>query len=1082
MVKNFKNPVYCPKNESNFMRNIFLWSCCFCWYVTAAQQIAPTSIPLSTVEQITLPAIDNAALMAKEAQRRANREVPEFAVSVQVAITPTTHGHWEVLENGTAVWRVRIHSKGAHSLNLGFTNFQLPKDAVLFLYNPSQEHVIGPFSAADNEEHEQLWTPILPDETVVVELQVPAANRDQVQVNVGWVNHDFAGLGSIFSQNCHLDVNCGAESGFTELDNFRDIIQSVGMYSVNGVRLCTGVLMNNVRQDCTPYFLTAFHCEVSTNNAPSVVVYWNYENSTCRSINTPENARRGDGLLIDFNTGAKLVAAKESSDMTLLQLDDDVSIKADAFFAGWSNENVTPNNTICIHHPNTEEKRISFSNQPTYTGLWRTDNDFMEGGNHLIVPSWDIGSTEGGSSGGPLFDTNKRVIGQLHGGSAQCGNRQYDSFGRLFSSWTDSDNAPYQLKNWLDPDGLGLTRLDGRYQKDCGKVVVPTAYVALACNADNVLYQVVLREGFQGNVGLSTTGLPEGVQVAFSKNPAAANDTIIITLSALQTYENSILTWNLVTEDSLGVYPVTLQLQVLGNEVQTSILQLPANNNPVVSDNALFTWENEGLGLLYQFQLATDSAFEQLVVDTVGLSSSNFQLLQLSSGKPYFWRVKAFNLCGEGNWSEVRTFITADCRRYLSTQVPVTIRTGPAGDYTAQLNIPLQGSITDVDVVPLSGRHTWVSDLAFKLVSPNATTVELVNRPCFDEDNFNFVFDDDALLPIPCPPTDGLPHSPLTPLRVLNGENMEGTWQLRFSDSEDQDGGRLDAWGLKVCSVSDIFDVSVQVSENEFLICKENDLFLNLKWGDAFHADSIKVQLERLPANLRTNIVINDTSRTAAVEIRGLQNLANGTYTFLVSVADAQFSNTSRVIVNKLALPTRTNLLLPTDKAENVKAPAKFEWQAVPNTSDYLLELALDSTFTSIVESQLTTKNTYTKRDTFLQDTTYFWRVITRNSCKSDTSAVFKFETGRLVGTINLSDTYFSVFPNPTTGKLTIVVNESTLVPTAISFSTIDGKPIRRLSSYSDHIELDVSEVPAGIYLLQIVTPEGMIWRKIAVE
>ncbi|NJL74896.1 MAG: hypothetical protein HC892_07560 [Saprospiraceae bacterium] len=118
------------------MKVILTLSFCFCWGITFAQQIAPTLLPLEQVEQLIMPFVENDVLVAKEAQRRANREIPEFAVSQRVSIQPQTHGNWEVLADGTAVWRLRILSKGAHSLNLGFTNFSLPKNAQLFFIQP----------------------------------------------------------------------------------------------------------------------------------------------------------------------------------------------------------------------------------------------------------------------------------------------------------------------------------------------------------------------------------------------------------------------------------------------------------------------------------------------------------------------------------------------------------------------------------------------------------------------------------------------------------------------------------------------------------------------------------------------------------------------------------------------------------------------------------------------------------------------------------------------------------------------------------------------------------------------------------
>ncbi|HNU83421.1 MAG TPA: T9SS C-terminal target domain-containing protein, partial [Thermoanaerobaculia bacterium] len=60
-------------------------------------------------------------------------------------------------------------------------------------------------------------------------------------------------------------------------------------------------------------------------------------------------------------------------------------------------------------------------------------------------------TTEPGSSGSPLFDPNHRIVGQLHGGSAACGNNLSDYYGRFSVSWTGGGSNTSRLSNWLDP-------------------------------------------------------------------------------------------------------------------------------------------------------------------------------------------------------------------------------------------------------------------------------------------------------------------------------------------------------------------------------------------------------------------------------------------------------------------------------------------------------------------------------------------------------------------------------------------------------------------------------------------------------
>jgi hypothetical protein len=76
------------------------------------------------------------------------------------------------------------------------------------------------------------------------------------------------------------------------------------------------------------------------------------------------------------------------------------------------------------------------------------------------VVDWDQGTTEGGSSGSPLFDPSHRVIGQLHGGYAACGNNSSDWYGRLSVSWNGGGTSSTRLRDHLDPGNTGAVTVD----------------------------------------------------------------------------------------------------------------------------------------------------------------------------------------------------------------------------------------------------------------------------------------------------------------------------------------------------------------------------------------------------------------------------------------------------------------------------------------------------------------------------------------------------------------------------------------------------------------------------------------------
>jgi len=280
-------------------------------------RLAATVLPLDKAERIVMPELDNAQLRADELERQRPGRAPKFAESFEVDVNPDTHGTWESTGDGKWVWRLRVYSKGAKSLNLGFSEYSMPDDGTLIMYTPSKDFIAGPFSVHDNEAHNQLWTPILEGDEVVLEVAVSERDKGRLKLYLQYVNHDFMGFQSLATEACHIDVNCGGEDGYAQIEGYRDAIQSVAVYSLGGDRLCTGFLVGNAEKDETPYFMTAFHCEVDAGDAPSLVAYWEFENSTCREPGSAASAGAGDGPLSVFNTGSIYRAGWETSDFVL---------------------------------------------------------------------------------------------------------------------------------------------------------------------------------------------------------------------------------------------------------------------------------------------------------------------------------------------------------------------------------------------------------------------------------------------------------------------------------------------------------------------------------------------------------------------------------------------------------------------------------------------------------------------------------------------------------------------------------------------------------------------------------------------
>lgn len=412
--------------------------------------------PIARVAERVMPALDIKEIEKEDLERERDGKPPRFAVPHTVNITPDNDGTWEQLDEDTSLWRLRISSENAVSINLGFTQYDMPDGAYLFLSTADHSFTIRPFTSADNAPHGELWTPPIPGDELVIELTIPDAVRDELTLELGSINLGYRGfheMSAILSGSCNVDVVC------PEGDDWQNEIPSVAVISTGGSTFCTGFMVNNVRNDLTPYFMTAQHCGITSSNAASLVTFWNFENSYCRPPGEPGSGGTGDGSLDQFNTGSTHRAAYGPSDVTLVELSQDPEPDWFISYSGWDATGEDADWAVGIHHPSTNEKRISFQWYPTTTTSYL--GEAVPGdGTHVRITDWDLGTTEPGSSGSPLYNQDHRVIGQLHGGYASCTSNTSDWYGKFSVSFHGGGSPNNSLKYWLDPDDTGLLVTD----------------------------------------------------------------------------------------------------------------------------------------------------------------------------------------------------------------------------------------------------------------------------------------------------------------------------------------------------------------------------------------------------------------------------------------------------------------------------------------------------------------------------------------------------------------------------------------------------------------------------------------------
>ncbi len=1023
-----------------------------------------------------MPEQNNMLLRQKYINNLEKGQALKFAESFEVNFNPSKNGTWESITEARSMWRLRIQSRGALSLNLGFESFFLPKTASFYVVDSKEELVLGPLTKNDNEDHLQYWTPAITSDELMLVVEIDNDEKEDLQLSITKVNHDFIGINELQSGSCNLDVVCGISNGFPEVEAYRDIIRSVGMYTISGTDICSGFLINNTGQDCRPFFITAFHCGVVASNAPSVVTYWKYENSTCRVPGSSASGGFGDGQRTIYNSGSTLRASYSNTDFTLLEFDDEIPLEAEAFLAGFDVSDQLAEKSICIHHPNLEEKRISFENDPVHVGTWQGDEAMIPSGDHLIVNDWDLGTTEGGSSGAPLFNEEGKAIGQLHGGEASCSNNAYDSYGWLHKSWEGGGEPTNSLKPWLDPLALGIEVLDG---KECSFALnLENVYAEICRDQAFFMNSITVSESFNGPVSLSALNVPSNLSISFGSTIINPGETSSISIDNLDDLEAGFYSIIFEASDGSNASTINFQFSLYDALPEIPSLSLPLNAAGQIKISPQFVWESDEFISTYHFRLAEDLNFNNVLFESADLNKNTIQLdFDLMAQQTYYWQVKGFNSCGESNWSDSFSFTVEniECTLQSSADVPIAIDSESPNVIFSELIFNGGGLVSSLTLENVRGNHSFIGDLIMSLISPNGTEVVLVDENCGPNEDFDLSFDDNALSNVPCPYDDGGTYLPAQSLSAFTGQEANGKWVLRIEDVASLDGGSLENWDLKIC-VNPESDCTVRLINPVESFCNNEFFDFEFKIGQGFESISSAVfQIQPSQGTVPTGFgkIISQTQEAIIYRVNENLDASVGSYDgsfFLTDSSGKQDDLTFSFYIDPL--PNQVLLLEPSNEEDKVQNDLEFSWEIDALADSYRVIVSKESDFTDLFINETVQINKYASNVNFEENTKYYWKVYAINECAEIESNFFTFTTDFFNSTTNKQATAFQLYPNPAKDFIKIAFEEFYIGLLEVSVFSSNGQLVAKKSiSYKgDQYELNVIDLPTGLYLVKLET------------
>ncbi|MBN2892966.1 MAG: T9SS type A sorting domain-containing protein, partial [Bacteroidales bacterium] len=494
-------------------------------------------------------------------------------------------------------------------------------------------------------------------------------------------------------------------------------------------------------------------------------------------------------------------------------------------------------------------------------------------------------------------------------------------------------------------------------------------------------------------------------------------------------------------------------------------------------------------------------------------------------GKTYYWRVKVINSVDTSDWSTVWTFNTRD---YVSLNTPSD---GALNQSVSGINLDWY-SHTGVDFYNLQIDKTnqfnsidfqEISKAYINSSSTNSDTyqntgildantiyfwrVRVINTVDTSQWNTRWFSTGSSPLNLPeipvlISPSDNSTNQSTSLTFDWQDANYATSYELEYSENNQFTSSTTETTSISEFSVSDLTHETVY-----YWRVRASDGLNFSEWSEiwSFNTNYPTPTLIS-PANNSTNINYEQITFEWSGDISGfwLQISEDPTFTTFDEINTSVMSETIydftpsttyfwRVrydaymvwsdvwsfTTSELILSSPT-LISPANNSTNLDSTSlTFEWNSVTNATEYVIEIAEDSEFSSIFYTNTTSYFSEVVAD-FSCGTTYYWHVkASDGTIESNWSYTWVFSISVCTTIENLNETGFNIYPNPVKNDAIVNYNQN-LSGLDIQIIDIQGKTV--LFEKLNTKYLDLSGFESGVYIAIIKKENKVIGRTIFIK